>query len=304
MEKVNFSFTVSKEAQLEKEELVQQLLASTFVQEWMQHQSVPKDMVEKHTYKIKDYVDAKSKCNRCAGLQACLQPTCGYVLTLEYDGSMNKIARPCHYQKEISAALSHKKQFLLCDMSDEQLQLSFNSISLENEKTTYIALVDELIETTQNNSNGFYLCGEPGTGKTYLACCFINELAKQGKRCAFINVSNYMAKIKASMYDKDAYTKYINVVKSADVVVFDDIGGESASNWTRDEILLPILNERMENKRICVFTSNYDMGNLVKYYALNSKLVNDQVGATRIVERMKALSLQKVVNGANRRLKK
>lgn len=304
MEKVDFSFTTSKEAQLEKEAVEKELMASSIVQEWLQNNDLPTSLVQKHTYKIKDYVEAKQKCSGCAGLAACMQPTTGYVLELEYDGALSKVARPCIYQQKQNELLKHKAQFSLCDMSDEQLGFSFDKIVLDNEKAAYIALLDEMEEATQRGHKGFYLCGEPGTGKTYLACCFVNAMAKQGKRCAFVNVSHYLSMLKASMQDKEAYASYIQALHRADVVVFDDIAGESASNYTRDEILLPILNERMEKKLMTLFTSNYDMDNLLKFYALNSKMMNDEVGAKRLVERMKALSLQKQVNGINRRLKK
>ena len=36
-------------------------------------------------------------------------------------------------------------------------------------------------------------------------------------------------------------------IRNAEVVVFDDIGGESVTAWSRDDILLPLMDARMEN---------------------------------------------------------
>lgn len=304
MEEIKFDFVVSEEAQKEKEELLKKLSDDPYVLEWLKKYNLPFTFVSDHAYKFKDYVEDKKLCESCVGLNVCRQENTGYVKTLEYNYVLEKSLCACAYLKKKQELLSHKHKFMICDMSDEQLTHRFQDIQLVNEKPSYISIVNEMVLACKNNSShGFYLCGEPGTGKTYLACCFVNEMAHKGKRVAFVNVSHYFSSLKAKMYDKDAFTKQIDALRLADVAVFDDIGGESVSNWSRDEILLPILNERMENKRITLFTSNYNLDNIEKYYALNSKIVNDMVGAKRLVERMKALSVEKVLNCMNRRVK-
>lgn len=308
MKKVEFKVIFDPEAQREKEEVLQKLLKSSIVKEWMQKYGQNTSFIERHTYKFKTYVEQKQICENCPGLTSCMQPSKGHILELEYDSVLSKKICACKYLREKEEKLAHHKNFLLCDMSEEQLQLSFNQIDFAYEKKvhpSYCRVVIEMMEALKNGSNeGFYLCGEPGTGKTFLACCYVNAMAKKGKKCAFVNVSNYFADLKAKMYDKDAFAKEIDALKKAEVLVLDDIGGESVSMWSRDEILLSILNERMEKHLITLFTSNYDMKNLEKYYAANSKLVNDQVGAKRLLERMKSLSFEKVLICCNRREKK
>lgn len=304
MEEVKFEFIVSEEAKKEKEALLEELHAEKLVHEWLKQNNLAFDFVSKHAYKFKDYVEQRKQCEHCAGLNVCRQKTCGYVIDLEYHNALQKNLCACSYMRARQKLLAHKRCFTICDMSDTQLMHRFSDIQLMNEKPSYISLVNEMVLACKNDSKeGFYLCGEPGTGKTYLACCFVNEMAHQGKKVAFVNVSNFFSTLKGKMYDKDAFTKQIDAIRLADVAVFDDIGGESVSNWSRDEILLPILNERMENKRVTLFTSNYNLQNIEKYYAVNSKIVNDMVGAKRLVERMKALTSEKVLNCMNRRLK-
>lgn len=304
MQKVEFTFELDPAMKREKEELLEKLLKDPIVINWMHKYKQNEAFIERHCYKFKDYVETLKRCENCMSLNACMQKKNGYILELNYDGVLSKELCVCHHLKAKSESLAHKKQFLLCDMSEEQLQYSFEKINMSKESVAYFKLVKEIRDACMNDSkDGFYLCGEPGTGKTYLTCCFVNAMAKKGKRCCFINMSNYFSTLKAKMYDKDAFNKQLNALRIADVVVFDDIGGESVSNWSRDEILLPILNERMEKKKLTLFTSNYDMNNLEKYYAANSKLVNDVVGAKRLVERMKSLSFEKVLNCGNRRAK-
>lgn len=304
MQRVHFEIETSEKDRQLKEEILNRLRQEKIVQEWLHKYGLDDSFLEMHVFQFKEYVERKKKCLDCHSLNQCMQDTKGYILELEYDRVLMKNLNACEYKKEEAHKYAHKKQFLICDMSDEQLLYNFKNIKLENEKISYIELVAQMVETCHKDSKeGYFLCGDTGSGKTYLSCCFVNEMAKQGKKCVFVNVAGCMNTLKKLMFDKDAYGKYIDAMRNADVVVFDDIGGESVSNWTRDEILLPILNERMEKGRTTLFTSNYNFENLEKYYALNSKLINDQVGAKRLVERMKALSMEKVVKCPNRRLK-
>ncbi len=303
MQKVEWNFTMSESEKKERDALCQSLVTHPLITKWMHDYEVDASFICRHAYKFKDYVDCKSQCGGCNGLAFCMQKKKGYILIPNYDhGALSLELVGCEYRRNQVLKTAHRKQFLYCDMSEEQLLYSFDHIALEKETPSYVALVMEMIKHIQNGeSKGYYLCGEPGTGKTYLSCCFINEMAKQGKRCAFVNVSAYLSALKSKLQDKDAYTKQLNALRNAPYAVLDDIGGESTSNWSRDEILLPILNERMEKGLVTWFTSNYDMANLERYYSLNSKIVNDKVGAKRLLERMKALSFEKELNGKNRR---
>ncbi len=305
MHKVEFTVVSDDTLKAEKEQLIASLAKEQCVYALLQKYGLPLSTLQEHAYKIADYVKRKQKCQHCEGLSMCQQPSEGYVLELTYDQVFEKSLEPCVYQIKKLASLQHQKQFSLCDMSEEQLMLRFKDINLEGESGGYIELVTQLVDACdQARASGFYLCGEPGTGKTYLACCVANEMALQGKRVAFVNVPKYISSLKGMMYDKIAYVKYIDALRNADVVILDDIAGEAVSNWSRDEILLAVLNERMEHQRFTMFTSNYDISNLEKYYALNSKIINDTVGAKRLVERVKALSSQKVLSTGNRRAKK
>lgn len=304
MHRAQFEVTLKPEDKQAKEALVSALSNHKIILDFLAKYQLPNSFIETHTYQLKDYCERKQRCLQCQGLSMCAQTKVGYLLELEYDGVLEKVLQPCMYQNNKLEELAHRHRFLLCDMSEEQLSLRFDQINLENEKGSYITLVSNMIEACdQETHKGFYLCGEPGTGKTYLACCFANEMARKNKKVAFVNVPHYISSLKSTMFDKVAYQKQIDLLRVADVVVFDDIAGEAVSNWSRDEILLPILNERMEKKRITLFTSNYDMNNLEKYYAVNSKIINDTVGAKRLVERVKALAFENVLNCMNRRAK-
>ena len=83
-------------------------------------------------------------------------------------------------------------------------------------------------------------------------------------------------------------------------VAFDDFGAESCSAFVRDEILGPILQERMNNHLPTFMTSNLDDDNLIDHLSETSKST-DVLRSTRIRARMQALMNFVELTGKNYR---
>ena len=84
-------------------------------------------------------------------------------------------------------------------------------------------------------------------------------------------------------------------------MLLDDIGAENCSNWSRDEILGPILQYRMESNLPTFFTSNLTIEELEESLSQTSSGV-DKVKARRIIERIKQLTIQEKLVSKNRRV--
>ena len=86
---------------------------------------------------------------------------------------------------------------------------------------------------------------------------------------------------------------------NSDVVVLDDIGAESISAWFLNEILFPVLDQRMEQRKKTYFTSNYTWDDLKERYGTAEK--NGQIAADRVMERIRTLSDMVLLIGKSRR---
>ncbi len=90
-------------------------------------------------------------------------------------------------------------------------------------------------------------------------------------------------------------------MKRADFLVLDDIGAETVTNWVRDDILLPVLDYRMENRKSTIFTSNSDFADLRERLMYNQRGQKDEMKADRIMERIRTLCVEIKVEGTSRR---
>lgn len=65
---------------------------------------------------------------------------------------------------------------------------------------------------------------------------------------------------------------------------------------------MPLLNDRMEKRLKTYFTSNYNFERLEEHFSIDSRGHVDKIKANRLMERIKAVSIEKTIKGVNRRL--
>ncbi len=86
-------------------------------------------------------------------------------------------------------------------------------------------------------------------------------------------------------FDSD-YSERFYLIKNTPLLLLDDIGAEYLTPWSRDEVLEPILQYRMDQNLPTFFTSNYNIQALEKHLTL----FDDRVKAKRIIERILQVS--------------
>ena len=96
------------------------------------------------------------------------------------------------------------------------------------------------------------------------------------------------------------YEEKFTFIKTVPLLLLDDIGAESTTAWSRDEVLGPILQYRMEEDLPTFFTSNLTIDELESSLATTSNGV-EKIKAKRIIERIKQLTVPLELISKNRR---
>lgn len=154
-----------------------------------------------------------------------------------------------------------------------------------------------ITETVNEGKNFLFYGVVPGTGKTFHGTMLLNQYTYKNcltSKFDFENPLAYFANY-ADLMDELRYNKndheldlIVNKVKAVPLLLLDDIGSGTTSDFTNEQTYL-ILNYRYNNNLSTVFSTNLRLPDLIR--ALNP----------RIVSRMRTNCVEIEFNGKDRR---
>jgi primosomal protein DnaI len=256
----------------------------------------------KYTSKIERCVDELKNCSECKSLLMCKNKVNGMVYYPSVsDDKMDFNYVACKYKKkDIKEKEEIKSQFF--EVPYEIRCARMANIDIKDAKRMkIIKWLKKFYDEYQINSHlkGLFLYGSFGSGKTYLISALLNELSKDNIKSLIIYYPELLRSLKES-FNNDDYSERINAIKTADLLLLDDLGAETVSGWNRDEILGTILQYRMDNKLPTFFTSNLDLDEMENHFIIN-KSGEEQIKAKRIMERINQLTDKLELISENRR---
>jgi DNA replication protein DnaC len=136
-----------------------------------------------------------------------------------------------------------------------------NFVTYENEKLRLaVARTRRFADAFPVVDKGLFFVGPPGIGKSHLAVAVLKHvITARGARGLFYDVRELL-KVIRSTYNPEVKATEIEVLRpvmSAELLVLDDIGAEKTSEWVEETMNL-IVTTRYNERRITVFTSNYE----------------------------------------------
>ena len=247
-----------------------------------------------YTSKLEEYLQEESNCKNCHGLYECQNKIRGYTnYPQKYNNHLMFSTEACYFKlqefKKIKASINATKE----------LETSSLKTIDTTDKNRYILIkwVTNFIKEYDygKNMKGLYLHGNFGCGKTYILSACFNEMQKRGFTTKIVYLPDLLRTIKG---DFEAMNDIMDELCRVDLLLIDDIGAEKVTDWGRDEILGTILQSRMNEHKTTFFTSNFTIKELEEH--LSNKGI-DKVKANRIIERIKQLTLDMEMLGANMR---
>lgn len=281
----------------------QEACANKEFKEFVDSLNQKEEVLMKYTSSLQDVLQETQNCKNCKNIETCPNKIKGYVYTPIISGNIITFSYDaCKKEIKKEQEDAYKANLDIYKMPKEIKNASFKDIYKDDKaRVPIIKYFKEFMDNYQKEEKqkGIYLTGSFGSGKTYLIASLFNEMAKKGVHSILIYYPEFLLSLKASFHDDD-YLEKINYIKKIPLLLLDDIGAENVSNWSRDEILGPILQYRMENNLPTFFTSNLTLEELEKALSTTSSGV-DKVKARRIIERIKQLTVSLELISKNRR---
>lgn len=184
-----------------------------------------------------------------------------------YDAPDVEYARPC------SACKGFKKasEDLTCvpdmyrDADMSKFDFDIYGVDLKNLRTIVYSFFNEFNTRWRSQGMGLYIFSKtPGSGKTFLACCIGKSvMIKYNLRFKFITAVDYMDKVSEGYANKknNVFEDPSKIFRECELLVLDDIGAQMSKPW-QDQELFKLLNERMTNGLVTIFTSNNSLESL------------------------------------------
>ena len=183
------------------------------------------------------------------GHEFCRECSCGYLQRYRLNGRLKFATIPKEFEGQ---TVDNFQTDCYSTAANRELAAMAQTIAKR-----YVEKFDEIQET----GKGLYFYSRvKGSGKTRLAVSIANDLIeKKFIQAKFATTIQILDQIKATWggisKNEESEQKLIHNIVSVPVLVIDDIGVEAVKDWI-NERFYNILNGRMIEKRVTIFTSN------------------------------------------------
>lgn len=143
----------------------------------------------------------------------------------------------------------------------------------------------------REQGTGLLLCGQVGTGKSFLAAAIANELISQGTPCLMTNFSRIISRVSEKIGGDQ---KYLDNLNRFDLLIIDDLGAERDTEYTGEKVM-DVIDARYRSGLPIIITTNL----MPKDFSDTS-----DIRRQRVFSRLKEMCIPLEVKGVDRRSRK
>ncbi|EGJ36074.1 primosomal protein DnaI [Streptococcus sanguinis] len=298
MEKIGQNMPhMNRVRQFDYQELVKQIMADPDVAAFIQREKLTQAEIQRSVSKFNQYITERNRfllgdeTYIAKGYKPILVKNEGYA-DVAYEETPELI--------ELEKLKNIKDRINLINLPSSLKDASFGQIDLKKNRDEIFERLANFVAAYPNYQKAVYLYGDFGIGKSYLMAALAHELSvARGASTTLVHYPSFVLDVKNAI-SSGLVKEKIDQVKTAQVLILDDIGAEQSSPWMRDEILQVILQHRMQENLPTFFTSNFSFTDLERHFA-SSKNGDETWQAKRVMERIKFLAQEVRLEGENRR---
>lgn len=294
------------------EERSRQLLADPLVRKLrLKHPELDDHTLKLHMNRLYQYVSEYNHCTHCPGLEQCPNDFQGHYTRLAVEAKDKsvwihdyKVACKKFTAKQTQDAIRNRIRSFYVD--ERALELGYSTEEIIDIDPKRILAVDKILDYITKTKEeglpkeGLYLVGNFGTGKTFLMCYLLYQMAKLGRNGVIIYMPDFVEDLKSMIQEPQRLKETVELLKETDLLVFDDLGAENLNPWVRDHVMGTILNYRM-NRKPTFYTSNYELDAIEKHFSFTNREGDEMHKGQRIMDRIRPFVDVVVVDGFNKR---
>ncbi|MCM1992323.1 ATP-binding protein [Oceanirhabdus seepicola] len=122
----------------------------------------------------------------------------------------------------------------------------------------------EYIRDFSSSDENLFFYGSAGTGKTFLTNCIAKELLDKGYLVIYKTSDELIESLKEIRFDKDKVLE--DAIINCDLLIIDDLGTESDTDFTRSE-LYNLLNKKILTNKKMIISTNFSLEELMNRYS-------------------------------------
>lgn len=278
------------------EELVLRVRNHPHIQQFIAANALSPEIVQSSYPAFFEYMTEQEKLKRTGQTQnPGFEPVLVYV-----DNGVRVSYQPTEHYLQEQEQREVAKRIQTFGMPSHIKHVTLGTIDLDAENKDAVLFFKQFLTQLKDKQSpkGAYLHGAFGVGKTHLIGALAGTLSKEGFTSYLAHVPSLVVELKAAIATNQVNDK-LDTIKKMPILMLDDIGGETLTDWVRDELFMVILDYRMRENLPTFFTSNLSFDALEKHFL--GKQVEDERKAMRLMERVKFLAQPFEIKGKNKR---
>ena len=246
--------------------LLEALRADTEVYELIKPFGLSRGEVRENIGKLNDFREDYNICKNCPGYDKCPKAEKHISIYVCKDGNyLTTRSEPC--KKAIEKA-KIDAQYIYSDFPSEWKKSTLKKLDLSENRRP---LIKEFVNIVKGKSNRWlYVIGNHKVGKSYVLVTFANEFIAMGLgKVGIIDATIKFKELADCAYkQKELLNNEIQTLSTLPLLVIDDFGEEYKNEFIRDQIVIPVLNERCHNDRPTFFASDFTINEIQRLYSV------------------------------------
>ncbi|MDO4265100.1 MAG: ATP-binding protein [Eubacteriales bacterium] len=145
----------------------------------------------------------------------------------------------------------------------------------------YMTTVEQICrayaEDFPEKGGNLLLCGQTGTGKTFLSSCIAAEVIGQCCQVLYVRAGDFFDRLARESFERSQGEggSQTDAAFTCDLLILDDLGTERRTDFTLSK-LFSLINDRLLHDRATIISTNLDGNQLTSAYGerLTSRLAN------------------------------